>query len=213
MNENISFLQVSSCSTVPWCISVDSACLHGHRAALRKSLLCAHSCLLTSLWGLWEVLLCIPWSVWLCVCVCQLLYLYSLSMCVYILKPLVVWASPVNIAVPNMSHKQRPPQIPHYTVQNSETNLNLTLNIAKLNSWFKDTLWKTGGGDKEVRKVLRTTSGNNCFQRSPQQPLKAPSLPFHHVKDQKENFIHPSTSFCLSLTILLYCPWASWGLD
>ncbi len=29
--------QVSSCSTVPWCIIVDSVCLHGHRAALRKA--------------------------------------------------------------------------------------------------------------------------------------------------------------------------------
>lgn len=30
-------LQVSSCSTVPWCIILDSVCLHGHRAVLRKA--------------------------------------------------------------------------------------------------------------------------------------------------------------------------------
>lgn len=34
-----------------------------------KSLLCAHSCHLTSEWGLWEALLCNPWSVWVCVSV------------------------------------------------------------------------------------------------------------------------------------------------
>ncbi len=45
------------------------------RGSAEKILLCAHSCLLTSYYGLWEALLCIPWSVWLCMCVCHFLYL------------------------------------------------------------------------------------------------------------------------------------------
>lgn len=86
-----------------------------------KSLLCAHSCHLTSEWGLWEALLCNPWSVCMSavVAVCSWVVVafanFNACVCAHFFSP------QGNIIIYSTSHMQKTTTDPSAYCRKSNT--------------------------------------------------------------------------------------------